>query len=236
MFWSRFDDLSVFNHGVVKLVETCTELGVPLTSNAVSVIFVLNIPTDEKARLLAKIGAGRILGSWVSFWSQRRSIATHVFAAMLQQQRNAAEWYRILRAVSYLPPFEGLGRVPEELLRGMRAASDDLRRAALKLKVDSVTWRDDESTELSRVAMELPSHQLGYLGDLAEFIESTDRRGSHIESFLVELLSLDSPTLNQPTRNMLASLLVKVVDRRPAVSELPDPQPKSVQAPTARRH
>jgi hypothetical protein len=209
---------------ITDFVATCVALEIPLPASAVVAIVSLDMRADQKARLLATLGSGRIQqetrpGSGY----EDRSKLSPALATILGERMSSDEYQNILRAIASLPTIGVLDKIPEDVLRSMRAADEESRRAALKLTLARLAWRDEESFELARAALELRGIYPGSLEALIDRIESSDRRGSHIETFLVELLGFDTD-IDQGLRSKLASALVKLVDRRPAISELPDPQ------------
>jgi hypothetical protein len=210
---------------IAEFVAMCVALQIPLPASAVLAIVLFDMPPGEKARLLATLGSGRIRHeSSPGSGYEDHSELSPALATILRQRVSSDNYQHILRAIASLPPSEGFDKIPEEALRRMRAADEESRRAALKLTLARLAWRDDESAELARAALEVGRTYPRSLEMLIEYIESTHRRGSHIETFVLELLGLDTPEVDQGLQSRLASLLVKLVDRRPAVNELPDPQ------------
>jgi hypothetical protein len=59
--------------------------------------------------------------------------------------------------------------------------------------------------------------------DLLNFIEACGKSGDHIEKFIVEVIKRDYKDIPPKIQKRAVELLEKVVERRHAIKELPDP-------------
>lgn len=133
------------------------------------------------------------------------------------------EWCNVLRALSFLPPVDALQEIPETLLEQLRLKSEAFSKAAASLRLNSLRWKACESAEIVREALGLAKDYPNHMWDLLEFIDSGGKRGPHLEAFLVELIKRRPLDFGPELPKRATELLVKLVERRPAISTLPDP-------------
>jgi hypothetical protein len=211
---------------VVEFVEACSQLELPVTAALVAGIVAFKIPTTEKRTMFERIAGCKIRSGWLSNWNRERS-ETSAALEEIWQDLASDEWQPVLRCVSVLPPLDAIAKIPQDVLLRIAAAGDDGKRIASKLTLDGLRWHNDESAMFARAALSLEADYSNHLEWLLDFMDSSTRRGPHLESFLIELLKIEAPEINAGLRSRASSLLVKLVDRRPAISELPDPEIKS---------
>jgi hypothetical protein len=84
-------------------------------------------------------------------------------------------------------------------------------------------WNESEAGHLVTEALAAKSDYPELLNRLFGFIESGGKSGPHLEALFVEFIRQLPPELGAPTLRRATSILVKMVERRPALSTLPDP-------------
>jgi hypothetical protein len=156
-------------------------------------------------------------------WVWGNFAASHIdeaLAALIQSLVPSQRTWLVMSALSILPPSFAFRDLPQELIRKFQQNPAHFQ-AATKLKINRMQWSDLEAIELVRDAINLDD-RVDTLEDFIEFIDSRDLTGTHFEAFLVELTKklpkADPPGLLHAAN----SLLIKLLDRRPPVSSLPD--------------
>jgi hypothetical protein len=138
----------------------------------------------------------------------------------------------VLRALSFLPPLEALQQIPETFLEQLRLKyGDDCSKAASILRLNRLHWQTNESSDIVRDALALEKDYPEHMLRLFDYIDSAGKSGPHLEAFLAELVNQTPPVLEPGLVKRAMDLLVKLVERRPATTELPDPAIRQSGAP-----
>ncbi len=213
---------------IARFINTCFEYEITITTPALAAVLFGPFPISEKRKLLAKAGACPIQKGWLANWEGREPEAAEFLKAILEELLSNEEWGNVLRAISFLPPLDAMRQIPTTFLEQLRLKGEAYSKAATSLKINSLRWEVCESTEVVREALSIKENYPDHLWQLFTFIDSKGKSGPHLEGFLVELIKHCSFDLDLEQLNRANELLVKLVERRPAISQLPDPAIRQV--------
>lgn len=208
---------------VGRFVRMCSEFKVALLSPVLALVVFGSFTSAAKRSLLAKIGVCSLRPGSILQWGRGTFDANKLLAQILGEMGQSHEWWNVLRAISFLAPLDALRGIPETLLEQLRTRGETFSRAASSLKINSLRWEACDAAEVVREALALKEEYPGHLDRLLEFIESGGKSGPHLEAFLVELIKQAPADFRSGMLERATALLVKLVERRPALSTLPDP-------------
>ena len=203
-----------------RFIKTCSEQKVTLTTPVLAAVLCGSFSVDDKRNLLAKAGGCPIRRGWLEW---RGSEASKFLDAIVRDLLAGDEWWNVLRALSFLPPLDALQQIPETFLEQLRLKSEPFSKAASSLRLNSLRWKACESAEVVREGLALEEDYPEHMWHLLEFIESGGKSGPHLEAFLVELIKQRPRNFGPELPKRATELLVKLVERRLAISRLPDP-------------
>ena len=123
----------------------------------------------------------------------------------------------------FLPPLEALQQIPDPFIEQLCSKGEPFAKAASSLRLTSLRWQAGDSAEVVREALALKEDYPDQLEQLFDFIDSGGKSGPHLEAFLVELIKQHPLDFQPELLKQATELLVKLVERRPAISSLPDP-------------
>jgi len=209
---------------IARFVTTCAENNIPLTSPVVAAIIINSFAISDKLKLLAKIGPCLIKpGMGLDDWERNITDVNEQVSAIIEELLTTHDWWNVLRAISFFPQCKAMQKIPEALLQQLQHRGMDFSKAAFVLKLNCLRWNVNESAEAVNEALALIQDYPNHLKNLFDFIDSSGESGLHLEAFLVEFLKQPMADLDTQLLNIATSLLVKLVERRPAISSLPDP-------------
>ena len=208
---------------IARFLTTCLAQKVTITTPALAAVILGSFSVADKRSLLAKAGDCSIKRGWLAEWEKRSTEANRIVAASLQELLMSDECWNVLRALSFLPPLDALQNIPELILQQLRSKGDGYSKAAACLKINSLQWKDCDAAKVAEDELALKKDYPDHLNTLFDFIETTGKSGSHLEAFLFELITKECADLTTKVRERATGLIVKLVERRPAISTLPDP-------------
>ena len=144
-----------------------------------------------------------------------------LLADILEDLLSSEERSEVLRTLSFLPPLEAIGTIPKIQLERLRRKGGDFAKAAAILAAQRLQWQPTEAADILRDALAVRDTYPKHIDQIMEFIDSSTKTGPRQEALLVEMLK--HPSLGAATLSRVSSLLVKLVERRPTLSVLPDP-------------
>lgn len=207
---------------IARFVTICCEQEVVLTTDAIAAIIISNLSIDNKLVLLEIMGRCQIKSGWGADLEDNPAKVSELLKAIIEKLLTIQNWWNVLCALSFLPPLN-IQEIPETLIQQLRFRGEDFSKVASVLRLSSLRWRENEAKDIVRESQELEKDFPNFLSELFDFIESSGKSGSHLEAFLVELLKQPLINLDSRMLNRATSLLVKLVERRPAIDTLPDP-------------
>ncbi|MEW6302320.1 MAG: hypothetical protein AB1705_02540, partial [Verrucomicrobiota bacterium] len=146
-----------------------------------------------------------------------------ILGANLEGLLKTEERWEILKVLSFLPPLDALQAIPESILDELTKKSEQHAKAASALRISSLRWKPDDAPRIVQEEITLKDTNRYHLGHLLDFIETGIKSGRHLEAFLLECIKLDPPEFRPWLVERSIELLAKLVERRPATSEFPDP-------------
>lgn len=211
-----------FLETIEKLIEECSNIGARLPRALVAAILQSPLGVDEKMRLVGLIGSNVESRSWLSF-GERRAAKVNASCQLLVEKFGESEILdEFFGAISCLPPLAFLRMMPTGYLRSCQLRGGLYRQAASILRINSLQWEGVES-EIATEALLLSSEFPRLLEELFRFIDLQGLYGGDIEEVVVLLLQASCPALSVSLRHSGLRLLVKLVERRPAMTTIPDP-------------
>jgi hypothetical protein len=208
---------------VTDLIDACIDLELPLMDSISATVLMSPFSLKYKLTLLAKVGAHAVRFSLFSRWETISHEANNALEALILELLTCSNWREVLCALSYLPPLDAMRSIPQFLLDELTKLSEAYCRAAIVLRLYGLQWNVEDSTEMLHKSLKVAAEHGDFLTRLFDFVDLFGKSGLQIEAFVVELLNQPSDTIGAQLRSRAAALLVKLVERRPAISLLPDP-------------
>ncbi|GAT32142.1 hypothetical protein TSACC_2539 [Terrimicrobium sacchariphilum] len=207
---------------IENLIEVCSKLGAQLPRALVAAILQSPFGVDEKMRLVGLIGPNVESRSWLSFGGGRSDRVNASSQLLVEKFGESEILDEFFGAISCLPPLAFLRMMPTGYLQSCRLRGGLYRRAASVLRINSLRWEGAEN-EIATEALQLSSKFPRLLEELFRFIDLQGLCGSDIEEVVVLLLQASCPALSVSLKHSGLRLLVKLVERRPAMTVIPDP-------------
>jgi hypothetical protein len=215
--WQPADALAIEG-----LVESARDLGIRMSGRIVMALVRSSLSTKEKMRLLARIGT-RIDGLSADFHSDEAKATANAYCVQIVEAISQSESpHEVLGALSFLPPMTFARSIPRWALDRCSSQDECHRQAALVLHANTLAWTKT-GEEVAREVLSLRGVYRYHLWELVDFIDAQGASDAHLESFVIALTEANEAGFNSNSRANLAALLVKLVERRPAVHSLPDP-------------
>jgi hypothetical protein len=207
---------------LILLINECRERSVALPRDIVALVIRTSLTISERIKLLGSIGVRPALLSWLRHWDE---FATEVNSECMQMFEAAddADIYRALVPLSYLPPLPFARRIPAKFFKSDSETDEPRRKAITILRTNQLIWDKENAAEMAAGILALRDTYPAYLRELVEFVDTMGERGTHLEKFFREILGSHSSHLECEFRARIVRLLVKLVERRPAIDVLPDP-------------
>ena len=228
-FYRRVLHSSIPLHDSIdQFASTCIRNRVTFTNTLIAAALMTKSAADKNVELLAKLGAyvaetGRISSGWLADWeTDALDFADEGASIIMNYPMTQEEAADVLCALSFLPPIPCREPLQEIDLVHMRTLGPVYRWAADALELNSLHWNGQEAAELAIRALGEDSLRDESLTDLLDAVELRGKTGPQVENFLIELLRRDALPSNWPRRD-IGRLLVKLVERRPSITHLPDP-------------
>jgi len=215
--WSPNDAVTV-----KRLVMCCHDMNIPMTREIVVAVVRSSLGTQAKIELLAFIGIGMDIRSWLHTWDMHVATVNASCGQIVAAMGKSDSWLGVLGPLSFLPPLPFIKALPASALEECRRHDESHRQAAIALQTNGLEW-DKKGEEVAADVLSLRARYPHHLGELLEFIDSQGTSGAHLESFLLALMQVPASELGSHFQAKIASLLVKLVERRPAIDSLPDP-------------
>jgi len=212
-----------FQRALVQLVGVCAEHNIAITPPLVSAILQSALPTNDRCDLLGKAGACPVERGWLSDWQMRVHKLNMQLDALVTDLSSYQDRCNLLRAVSFLPPVDALQKIPDALLVELRGKGGKFLKAAIVLQLNGLRWNESEVGHLVAEALAAKNDYPEHLDRLFDFIESGGKSGPHLEVLFVEFLRQLLPEQGARMLRRATAILVKLLERRPALNTLPDP-------------
>jgi hypothetical protein len=217
-------DLSTIPELIGRIIKICSEQELALQTPVLAAALLQPATLTDKRHLLAQGGTCLIQpGGLFDEWEGKTQKANEILESILQELPGCDEWGNLLRAISFLPPLEAMQGISETFLEQLRLIDEKFAKAASILRLNALRWTASEAAEVVREALALRRDYPNHFKLLLSFMESGGKSGPHLEAFLVEMLKQRPLDLEPELVTRAADLLVKLVERRPATTKLPDP-------------
>jgi hypothetical protein len=216
-------DSAASRQAIGRFINARSKHKVTLSTPVLAAVLFGIFSVGDKHDLLAKAGGCQIQRGWLDEWEARAAEANKLLSAIIGELLAGDEWWNVLRALSFLPPLDALQEIPGTFLEQLRLKSEPSSKAASSLRLNSLRWKACEAAEVVREALALKEEYPGHMWPLFEFIDSGGKSGPDLEAFLVELIKQRPLDFGPELPKRATELLVKLVERRPAISTLPDP-------------
>ncbi|MBF0410846.1 MAG: hypothetical protein HQM10_26105 [Candidatus Riflebacteria bacterium] len=207
--------------GFARFIKICMDNNTAITIDALYFILFSSFPLTEKLNLLAIAGGCQIDVRLRLVMGDLFENDSHEM--IVREIPTCNEWWNVLRSLSFLRPNESMRQISENLLEKLCQKGEIYAKASSALKLSSLRWKTKESAEIVREAFAIKEDYPGHLSSLLRFIDTRGKSDSHLEMFLIELIKQpvfhDSPEIIKHA----SELLVKLVERRSTVCQLPDP-------------
>lgn len=207
---------------VEQLIKHCQDSKIPMSRAIIVSLVRSSLTTQEKIGLLSLVGTRVDSNSWLDEWNQNSvkiNESCNQIVAALDESDN---WLEVLGALSFIPPLSYIQAIPSSLIERCHQSDTPYRQAAIALQTNSLEWNIDGekvAADVLSIHAKYPHH----LYDLLQFIDLQGKSGAYLESFLLALLEISETGFDFHFKANVASLLAKLVDRRPAPDTLPDP-------------
>lgn len=219
-FKARNAEAGSFLPRLERFVDVCSEHAIPVTEIVPLAVVTSSLPVEDRLRLLEKIGRCSIRAEWVPEWDRDQKEEEDRVREIVGKLVGLAKPWKSLLALSYLPPLEALRLVPESVLGGLAAQGGQSETAAIVLRLNSLRWGDDVGTLVDSALRLMSTQERRELIDrLFRFIELNSKVGQELEQFALLLMNRGVGDLQVRA----AGVLVRLIDRRPPVAQLPDP-------------
>jgi hypothetical protein len=207
---------------VEELARSARSAGTLLRREIIVAIVRSRFVPTRKAELLALVGSQIGTRSWLHEWDEMANAVNASCDLILAQSAGPLTTSELILALSYVPPLPFLKRISEESLNTCRAVSAEHRRAADVVSINRLDWTAAPQ-DLADTILELDGHRPYFIGELLDYLDSAGVHSSSIEDVVLTLLDRSQSDLSAYDRRRLFELLVKLVDRRPPATTLPDP-------------
>jgi len=177
----------------------------------------MNIAPDlDPLEVFVQAGRKDIRRSWMPPLDELMPDVNATAEKMIERALAVEDGFAAFLALSFLPPMDALKSIPKHVFQMMRAKGDRYRLGADLLELYSLNWTDEEAESKSQMIAELQKKDGRPVAEFAEFLEGQNKHGSAIESLLVR-------TIDGGSLSYAASLLAKVIERRPLSADILDP-------------
>lgn len=218
------DDPDAIRGVLDRFVTACETTQSAISAQTIQAIAVSTLPDGERLKMLARVGSGPIRQGWrVPDWVGRAIVDEPILRLFRKLPRAAGRRRDVLVAMSYLPPRYFHQEIDGMFLDDLRGIGGRYASAAAVLKAKSFRWKVDDAARIADESLSVHVDYPNHLDELLEYIESSGQFGGHLEHFLMALLRQDAEKLSMSQLSRVTELLVKLIERRPATSVLPDP-------------
>jgi hypothetical protein len=192
-------------------------------SQLVNAALLVHNPIPKKISILKKIGSLKIIYSQSDFfWGDERDFAAQLKEVISELPKTDAA-HLIIRSISYLAPNLVIATIPMAMLQICSHKGDSFKKAAKVLELYSLQWLEEDAAGLVDDVFALLDEYPSLFYAFYEFIDSEGWNGKNIEEFLIAVINSNRDLLTIKLIYQTRELLVKMVERRPALSKLPDP-------------
>lgn len=221
--WEPNDFIAVKNY-----IACCQNLNIPMTREIVAAVVRSSLETIMKMELLAAIGTRINKQSWLNNWEEQVTQVNESCKEIVAALNDYPGKNDVLGALSFLPPLSFVTEIPESSLSFELQKNDTYKQVSIVFKSNSLIWNLEDADALAFDTLSLRKQYPYHLGELLEFMDAKGANGAHLEAFLLALTKKLSLKSDSSFLSQISSLLVKLVERRPAINSLPDPAaPKS---------
>ncbi len=214
------------NDLLLKFAETCHKLGAEIDSTLFIAILNSEIAVDQKLDILNKIAPLMEERPWYLDWHVEVQSFNERLHSLIQSIPLNKKYLPLIKAISKLPPQQAMNHISEYFLIQSKTDNKALSVAKGFLLLYGLRWRILTPADAAATAYRyLDDYQVSVL-QMLHFIDTQGLVGEDIENFTLSLLELIQSNYKMDyirTKNSLSSLLTKLIERRPALSHLPDP-------------
>lgn len=207
---------------VESFVTCCNDLKIPMSREIIVAVIKSSLDLEVKVRLLGVIGIGVDRWSWLHEWAIHAARVDASCKIIVDAMKKSGSPVSVLGAISFLPPLPFSKELPAIMLEKCRCHDELHRQAATALHINGLVW-EKSGVEVAADALDLQSRYPHHLEELLEFIDAQGVSSNDIEAFLIALIRAPESVPKLSSRGELMDLLVKIVERRPAIDSLPDP-------------
>lgn len=206
-----------------RFINLCLKNEFTIFAPTIIAAILVKNPLQHKLSLLEKIGRLKIRHVSIDFWGNKLAFRGQL-EELISELPKRDSFHLIIRSISYLSPKLISPKVPVMLLDICSHKGAQFKKAANVLKLYSLLWAREEALEQVHNAFDLLSEYPSLFFALYDFIDSEGLSGVNIEEFLILVLSSSRNELTVELVCKTRELLIKVVERRPALTKLPDPK------------
>jgi hypothetical protein len=208
---------------VRAFVDVCTSRDVPIPSVLIVAALLGGRGESDTFEVMCKIGRAKLRKSWMPSWEEFGKEITPIIATVVRLANATDEGAYALRAISLLPPIQGMQAISDGSLRRLHDLGGSYEMSARLLNAYAFEWGENDVSSIMQVVSEAERCQRSAISEMLEFIEREGIHGRNIEAFLMELRRISSGKDEFWPYMDPEALLVKVVERRPAGHTIPDP-------------
>lgn len=166
---------------------------------------------------------------WFDNWQETTSDVDNAWPDVVQAAVAAGTQDAVVRKLAAMPPSLFAASLPAELLQAWERLGGDRQDVARVLRLYGLNWRLDDAAQRARDAGALHAAMPRQFEALLMAIDNRQLAGPEFEAFMFALMQSPSPSpspASPATTRRHAGALVRVVERRPPPSKLPDPTHK----------
>lgn len=220
---NRIANKITINHApsIKEFLEISHKTGHGMGREIVWAVVTSDMPTSIKIDLLQNHSGDAINRYWIS--GINRSNFESAWSAIYEAALAIGKEYEILPALALLPPMSCMKKVEPEVIKNALLGQDSLRQAGILINIGSARWLEEEAETVAKQVLELIVTEPQWIADWINYIDVGGLHGSNIEALLLSLLQLGSESERGYIERKFRPLFSKVVSRRSAPTELPDP-------------
>lgn len=204
-----------------SMLAAAVARGLHVTSDLLLAILRSDLSAATKASLLA-LPMLIETRHWFHDWQEISSDVEAAWHDVVRAATAAGTQDSVIRKLAALPPLPVAVSVPAHLLQSWEQRGDDWAEPWRMLRLYAMNWSIDEAPRRAHEALDLRTTMPRQFDALLMAIDNRQLAGPEFEAFMSALLQEESPSAAaDSTRH--AAALVRLVERRPPPSTLPDP-------------
>ena len=208
---------------ICDFLKIAQQTGHSVGREIVSAIVISDIQPSLKIKLLQDYSGSTISRYWISGISGSTKNLNAAWSLTYEEAVKVGREHTVLPALALLPPIPSMTQVEAGVIQHALRGSDALRHAGILINIGSVRWAEKEAEDIAKQVLELIETEPTWITDWIDHIDTAGLHGSNIEALLLALPKFASDSEQSHVERRFKPLLTKVVARRPAPTELPDP-------------